>query len=469
MASTPVTAGIREAVLARPRAIGAQKAFWLAVYFLSPLIPLSTYFAGNWYTFFHSWSLAMTAGITAYVYMLNQFILGARPRIWDRVFGLGAVLRFHGTMAVVSLGLLTLHMALKNFYLFAYNAQVRLGQVAFTLFALIIVLTVLLMVENILHKVEPLAALKRFSANRLRLRYQHLRLIHNFTAVAALLALFHVLLASSTREQPLRGAVMATWFILALGFYAYHKLVRPALTRRKAAGVSAVRKDAEGIYTIELEGSHIEHRAGQFAYFRFLDGRPSREEHPYTISSSPSAERLSFSAKASGDWSSRLSEVQPGDRVAVDGPYGTFSYLRVDENAPLVFLAGGIGITPYLSMLRYAAEAGSARSIHLVWGVRKAEELCYLSELEGLKGRLPGLTVTPVVSRDASFTGRRGRIDADLLRQLGLLGSRVEKEARTLEAHWFLCGPTSMMEDLLKVLRKAGIRRRKIHFERFTM
>ena len=81
----------------------------------------------------------------------------------------------------------------------------------------------------------------------------------------------------------------------------------------------------------------------------------SSEEHPFTISSAPGDDGcLAFTVKASGDYTRALRQAVQGDRARVDGPYGRFSYvLRTQPGQPLLLIAGGVGITPMLSMLEH--------------------------------------------------------------------------------------------------------------------
>ncbi len=437
---------------------------WLLVYLLSPAIPLYAYFAGNWYTVFHSWSLAMIAGILAYTYILNQFILGGRPRYFDRIYGVDKLLRFHTVMGSVIFFLLLAHLILKSLYLFEVNLQVRLGQAAFGLFVLVILASLVFMGHTILVKLRPLAALRRFAARRLRLQYQHLRLFHNLTAIAIIAALAHVLLAASTREQPHRTAIMAAWWVVAVGFYVVHKFVRPLRNRRRPFEVTQVRAENQDTVTVALEAPDVDafsHKPGQFAFFRVLNGTTGREEHPFTISSGRGDGRVTVTSKAVGDWTTSFLSTEVGHKVAVDGPYGVFSYVRLPVDTPVVFVAGGIGITPFLSMLESMAHRGDDRRVELFWAVRKREDLIRWDTMRLMSDQLPNLRLFATLSRDEAPGMRSGRPSVDWLEENDAI--------RHDGTHYYLCGPVPMMEGLIRDLKKRNIPTGRIHFEKFAM
>ena len=460
------------------------KIFWLTVFFISPAVPLLLYFHRNWYTFFHSWSLAMVAGIVAFVWINNQFILAARTRYFDRIFGLDRILRFHGNMGVIIAVLIVVHVALKSIYQFERNLQVILGVVATQIFLAVIVVSVVLFSSTFLLRLRPLERLRRYSAEKLRLQYQHLRAFHNLTILAGALVAAHVVLASSTAETRLRQVVMLAWFLVALVMYGEHKILRPARLRKRPFTVSRVVEEGPGVQTIHLtipDGVEWRARAGQFAFFAHL---PGREEHPFTLSSPEETGEISFTAKDLGDWSGNLGHVSPGDSFAVDGPYGVFTLRRAVPGRPVVMLAGGIGITPFLGMLRTMARrsrsvemsgepqedredrhaaSGSPRTVDLVWNVRWARDLFCRDELDRISAAVPGMRWSSLVSREQEGSFVQGRMDADWLSQW------LRDHPDFAEREYYLCGPAAQMETLIRTLRGAGVPAVQIHFENFAM
>ncbi|WP_244314484.1 benzoate 1,2-dioxygenase electron transfer component BenC [Paracoccus pantotrophus] len=134
----------------------------------------------------------------------------------------------------------------------------------------------------------------------------------------------------------------------------------------------------------------------------------SGDHRSYSFSSAPGEHRLGFLIKKipgglMGGW---LARAQPGERLELTGPMGSF-YLR-DGDGPLLFLAGGTGLAPFLSMLEVLARAGSRRQIHLIYGVTRDQDLVLVDELAAYAGRLPNFTYATVVADPASDHPRKG-------------------------------------------------------------
>jgi predicted ferric reductase len=442
-----------------------KKFFWFFFYLLSPLIPIYFYFMDSWYALIDTYGISIFLGIFGYIYFLNQFILGSRPKFWEKIYGLDKILRFHGFMNFLAAVLITIHIELKLLYFPDYTVQMYIGVVSITIFFAVIMLTLLFMVETFVSRFTPFHSLKEFVVKKWRVQYQHLRIFHNLTSVATLLALVHVLLASSTQENSIKSIIMVLWFVFAFLFYLYHKIIKPWRLKVKPFIVTEIKKESPDIWTVMMkipEGRKFKHQPGQFAYFKFLKGLPGKEEHPFTISSPPNQESISITVKNLGDWTGKINLIKPGDPVAVDGPYGVFSYTGIKDNRPLYFIAGGIGITPFFSMLYNLKLSKSPKEIHLIWGVRTKDDLIRLKEIENLKRDLPKFSLTPVVSRDKAWEGNKGRINKEILHHAGI-------DKKNFTGEFYICGPFKMMKDTVRNLKELGVKSSFIHMERFNM
>ncbi|MFW5735266.1 MAG: ferric reductase-like transmembrane domain-containing protein, partial [Oceanidesulfovibrio sp.] len=134
--------------------------------------------------------------------------------------------------------------------------------------------------------------------------------------------------------------------------------------------------------TVEFEltprDQSLAHAPGQYAYLRFDSKAVSSEEHPFTIASAPTEKGLRFTIRCAGDFTRLLPGVAPGEAVRVDAPYGQFSYLAAPWARRFVLVAGGVGITPMLSMLRHMAASGDTqKEAILLWSNRKAEDVVH--------------------------------------------------------------------------------------------
>lgn len=202
---------------------------------------------------------------------------------------------------------------------------------------------------------------------------------------------------------------------------------------------------------------------GQYAAISFLrNGRPSVARCFSIVSSPTDPNRLQFSMRTRGRFTSALAKVNIGDIVQVRGPYGGFVY-DPERHGDSIFIAGGIGITPFMSMVRYATDIGSRRKISLIYGVQSQDDIPFHTELDTLMVQNPNIDVTYAVSKgavDAITAGQvvNGRVGADLLR------SKLEGSIKTV----FICGPPPFMNGMVKSLTALGVPRHLIITEAFN-
>ncbi|MEW6220727.1 MAG: ferric reductase-like transmembrane domain-containing protein [Thermodesulfobacteriota bacterium] len=288
--------------------------------------------------------------------------------------------------------------------------------------------------------------------------------LHRLGAVAVLALLFgHVLTVSdSFAAGPPRLAALAA-LATVVPVLAGSWLRRLG---RRPCRVRAVTPAGPDTCTIELvpEGRRtFAYLPGQFAFLSCQSRAVSAEEHPFTIASSPLRPAcLLFTIRACGDWTRTVPKLAAGERVALEGPFGRFSHLVYLQARELVMIAGGIGITPMLAMLRHLADTGDRRPITLVWSVRRREDLLFPEEWPRLGQRLPGFRFLPHHSRPQPGAAEPGRrLDRAILAQHLAPCHR--------EAEVFLCGPPAMMAEVRGILAGLGFARRHIHDEAFSL
>lgn len=218
------------------------------------------------------------------------------------------------------------------------------------------------------------------------------------------------------------------------------------------------------VYVSKPEGYTF--RPGQHCFIEvpdrgYHDERGLRRH--FSIASSPAEPHLLFAMNRSESALKRtLSEMPPGAPLSVEGPLGSFA-LPEETEEPLVFLAGGIGITPFRSMTRHIAEAGTGHRVTLFYSNRKPEEAVFLDELEELARTHDDLRVVATMTRmhtsSLSWEGLTGRVDADLIRD------RCPEWAHALH---FVAGPPPMVEAMKQTLVDMGVASTKICAANFT-
>jgi predicted ferric reductase len=188
---------------------------------------------------------------------------------------------------------------------------------------------------------------------------------------------------------------------------------------------------------------------GQFVGLAF-GGVAGWERHPFSISSSASDTRLEATIKASGDYTDELcNDLRPGVRAKVVGPFGAFDYRGGAYDQ--VWIAGGIGVTPFISWLR-SLNGSLDRDVDLYYSVRDAGEAVYRDEIEAAARRYSSLRAHFVYS-DAD-----GRLTAD-----GVIGALRPAVSPTI----YMCGPPGMTHALARGFWTLGVPRDQIRWEDF--
>ena len=443
-----------------------QRLLWLALYFLIPAIPIGLIFSSPLAQLDDPlYRLSVVSGALAFVWLVNQLVLSARPKFIEQHFGMDRLYRFHAVMAGVSVVLVLVHrqakLALTGFTpTYAFPAA--------ALFILAVLLAAVFMIDSPLRRLSFVRSLVKFSREKLGLGFNRVVLFHNLTVVASILMALHVIATSAALVYlPIR---IFYWVYFALGafFYIYHKLIRPWWLGRKAYQVESIIPELENIRTLTLippanQGA-INYQPGQFAFIKILGGDMAREEHPFTISSSPADPgAITFTIKELGDFTSSLGAVQPGTLVRIDAPYGYFSYLNYPPGRPLGLIAGGIGITPMLSMLRTLRVSEPDRRVTFLWGVNQPEELFCQDELSAMAVEMPNFTWHPVIAFDETWPGERGFVEREKIERLMLNG-----QGNQVEMDFYVCGPQVMMKLVIGHLRDLGVPAWRIRSEKFA-
>jgi ferredoxin-NADP reductase len=211
------------------------------------------------------------------------------------------------------------------------------------------------------------------------------------------------------------------------------------------------RQETENITTFYFKPEKPVHfTAGQFAEWTIKHPDPDKRgiKHWFTISSSPTEELLSITTKYAGEGKSStfkqtLFDLQPGDEILMSDPMGDFVLPKLIQT-PLIFVAGGIGLTPYHSIFEWMAATGEKRDIKFIYGVRNEDEIIFQETFDKI-----GIKPTVVVSDPSpAWGGERGRINMELILGLG------EPNDDSLI---YVSGPEPMVEGLEADFKKAGL------------
>lgn len=370
-------------------------------------------------------------------------ILSARWRWTEKLFGgLDKVYRWHhitGGIAFLMLALhpffLTLRLAginpakLSSLWIFGSNWQVNFGIISLYAMALTLPATVFL-----------------------RLRYQAFLWIHRVLGLVFFSGFLHAFLDDhgNLAKSPYLWTYMMAFCLTAIYAFLYHSVFGRFVPRRYRYTVSQVRKLGDSTVDIVLEpqGKMMNFMAGQFAFVSFVGHPISDEAHPYSMASPPQQKQLRFIVKVLGDFTASLLALKSGTTAYVEGPHGGFSF-RSLPGAKQVWIAGGIGVTPFLSMAKALPKQGY--SVDFYYCVVSSNEAYLDPEFQEVARNNPNFRIH-IFCQD-----KEGFLNAEVL----------AKRHDCQRTDFLICGPPPMMHALHDGLRKAGVGEKRILFEDF--
>ncbi len=289
----------------------------------------------------------------------------------------------------------------------------------------------------------------RIPKTRVELPYQVWRFTHRFMGLAFVLVAIHL----NFIKRPFDSTAMLAVYLnlcaaVGVASYVYTQVLAPLRRRAyQVAGVTAV--DGATLVMATPTGRAVKAKPGQFAFLK-AQKKGLREPHPFTIARIGDDGSVGFAIKPLGDFTSKLrEELKPGDRLTIEGGYGHFNYARGSDKQ--VWLAGGIGITPFLAMSA-AMTSSEEKLIHLVYCVKEAGEAIGTDTLSDTAARVPGFSWSLHASS-------QGRLDAQKL------VDQLPFDAKGAEL-WF-CGPAPLRAAIQSGLKKIGSPPSKVEFERF--
>jgi predicted ferric reductase len=383
-----------------------------------------------------------------------QFGLTARFRRIAGPFGLDTMLQYHRQVGVVAWVFVLLHPALviagDPVYASFLDPRVDVPRAA-ALWLVVGALTVLLGTT--------------FWRERLGLSYRVWRAAHALLAsLVIFIGLVHVLRVGYYIDTSWQRGLVVAGTAGALGLLVYTRAVMPWQARQRPWRVASVRPLAQQVWSVvvEPEGHDgLSFEPGQFVWVT-MGGSPfTTEQHPFTISSSAAMPgRIELAIKELGDFTSTVGSIPAGTVAYLEGPHGAFA-LPPDRGARVVMIAGGIGITPFVSMLRTLRDRAERRPVLLIYATADEHGRGFDDELEALAAALPLEFVRVAERAMGDWSGRTGMVDAALLADLA--GEPMTGD------DFLVCGPDPMMDAVERALLDAGVPAGRIDSERFRI
>jgi len=430
-------------------------AVWVIVYLLFILAPLFALLAGSLPPARDFWTeFAIAIGYSGLAMMGLQFGLTARFRYVTAPWGEDVIYHFHRQISQIAVGLVVAHALIMSatypemFALPGAIGEVPLGAV----FAFMSIFALIALVVTALWRVQ------------LNIRYETWHLTHIALAVIAVAAgMAHMVGWAFYLSDPWKRALWIGLTIFWIGLLLYVRIFKPLFMLRRPYRVREVRKERGDTSTLVMQpDGHPGFRIspGQFGWLTLWASPFKITGHPFSFSGSAEVAdgRVEMSIRNLGDFTSAIHKVPVGQRVYLDGPYGAFT---IGNPADMhVLIAGGVGVTPMMSMIRTLADRGDKRPVILLYGSKDWESITFREELEALKARLNLDVIHVLANPPTGWTGEQGFISAEVFKR--------HLPPPYADHEYFICGPGVMMDAIEKTLGELGVPLTKYHSERYS-
>lgn len=386
-------------------------------------------------------TFSLMASSMAFTGMAIAQFLATRPPLMEYLFGgLDRIYRTHRTIGITVLLLILVHyFVTPNFKGLALTSSLNdlakeAGTYAFYGFVILLLLSIV----------------KTIPRTRVEFPYHLWRWTHRLVGILFILVAFH----QTFIKRPYDGtAMLATYLnvfaMLGTASYLYTQLL-PWIRRRRYEVFDIERHEGATIVSARPLGWRLKARPGQFGFFS-VKKKGLREPHPFTIAGLDDDGVVRFAIKPLGDFTRALREgLTVGDRLTLEGGYGRFNHRRGGNKQ--IWLAGGIGVTPFLAMAsRLKGDEG--QDIQMVYCVRDKNEAIGLETFQSQAEKLANFNF---LLHDSKTDGR---LDAERLAAT----SGIDPGEADL---WF-CGPPALRKAIESGLRVMGKKPKRVEFERF--
>ena len=309
--------------------------------------------------------------------------------------------------------------------------------------------------------------------DKLQIRYETWRLLHviGFVLIATLATLHITSVGSHGQFSSVFNVLWWSLYGLSMAILVYNYFIKPRNIQQQPFAITAIEKISECDWELVIEvksKKRVAFEAGQFAWINTSGSAFNLEQHPFSIASKQNNEaQLSFIIRELGDYTSSLDQLQIGQTVFVDGPYGSMSLEQSRTVSGITLIAGGAGIAPMMSLLRELVKQNDTRPIRLIYGNQNLERMVYLDELVVFEKAMSNFKLN-LICQDKE----NGNETLGAYLQEGLISESVIKDSMTEGRYqdWavYLCGPAAMMTVATGNLKRLGVTSSHIHFEQLS-
>lgn len=389
--------------------------------------------------------LGKLAGLIGFLFLSLLIFSGDTARFFDKFFGMDRIIKFQRKFALV-----TTIFVLSHPIFFILSSKSTLAYIIpdFSIIPLAlgiisVYIFIIVMVASKIYK---------------KISYVVWQFIHILTYILFFFSLYHAFNWGSDSGNWLVRVIYLILLIAIIIGIIYRTNYK---FKQRYAGkfyVEEIRNETKDIFTLVLRSEKVFlFKAGQFCFLR-LNKDKLYARHPFTISSSPKEDELSFTVKLTGRFTRALSELKRGEEIIIDGPFGIFTIEDYDKD--LVFIAGGVGIAPFMSIIKDKIKDDKTQNIVLLYGSKTKDDIIYKEQLDNI--RKDWFKKVYILSDNHSFSKtygyEAGHVDEEIIKKY------VKNINNSL---FYICGPEPMKNSIQKLLKELGIKNKNIIIEDF--
>lgn len=391
------------------------------------------------------YNLGRWFGFLGFVFLTLLIFSGDTARFWDRFFGLDKIIKFQRKFALFTAFFVIFHPALfilsnrsvLNYIIPDFSVlPLALGITSFYIF-------IGVMFTSLIYK---------------RISYTAWQYIHILTYVLFFFSIYHAFYWGSDSNNILIQVLYIVSFILFTIGVVYRTQYKIKKLYSGKFFVENVKWETKDTFTISIRPEKkIKFKPGQFCFLR-LNKNNLHARHPFTIASSSDDNLLSFTIKNTGRFTETVSKLIKGEEILIDGPFGTF-FVK-DYKKDLVFIAGGVGITPFMSMIRNRISKDIKQNVLLFYSVKTKKDIIFRNELDSINKSW--LKVVYILTRE------NDQISNDNFKYGYISKEIIQKYVKDLKnSNYYICGPKKLKDVVLSILTNLQVNKKNIYYEDF--
>lgn len=382
------------------------------------------------------------AGLIGFLFLAILIFFGDTARFFDRFFGMDKIIKFQRKFALITSLFVIFHpifFILSDSFFLKYLIP-NFASIPMALGTLGLYIFLIVSIFSVLYK---------------RISYDIWQYIHIGTYFLFFFSLYHAFKVGSNVDNIF---VKSLFYIILLGIIIgiIYRTNYKIKQRKNKFYVKNINWKTKDTFTLTLKtNKKFNFKAGQFCFLR-INKNKLYARHPFTISSPPNEKDLEFTIKLQGRFTKIASQLKEGEEIIVEGPFGTFTV--EDDNKNLVFIAGGVGITPFMSIIKNHSDLRKQQNITLLYGSKTKEDIIFRDELDTIQKDWFTKIYLLSNANSSSEMYERGYINKTLI------SKHIKNLNNTL---FYICGPEQMKKCVKKILANLGVKNQNIKTESF--